>query len=218
MTDIRYGGTKEQWKSVKRKHDWCVNIGRNIIHCSDGDINLEEYFIINGTVFEGCVFFKELTKLIIPDGVTEIGDYAFECCSSLTSIVLPDSVTTIGKAAFILCESLKSIVIQSNITKIGESAFSVCKSLETIKIPNSVTEIEGRTFCCCESLKSVVIPSGVTNIGEDAFDRCSSLKDICYAGTKEQWSKINFGEDWCWGIGAKIAHCSDGDVEIGGKK
>ena len=66
-------------------------------------------------------------KVVIKDGVTSIGDYAFWNCSNLTSITIPDSVTSIGKSAFESCSQLASIEIPSSVTSIGERAFkSLC--------------------------------------------------------------------------------------------
>lgn len=91
----------------------------------------------------------------IPDGVTEIGRYAFCNCSSLTGITVPDGVTSIGYGAFEGCDSLKSIVI-----------------------PNSVTEFGDGAFEDCSGLTSITIPDGVTSIGEGAFDGCGNLASI----------------------------------------
>ena len=73
-----------------------------------------------------------VTDLVIPDGVTRIGDYAFYYCGSLTSITIPEGVTSIGESAFFGCSSLTSITIPSSVTSIGNQAFSWCSSLTSI--------------------------------------------------------------------------------------
>lgn len=65
-------------------------------------------------------------SVVIPDGVTSIGEYAFRHCSSLSSLVIPDSVTSIECYAFSGCESLSSIVIPDSVTSIGYHAFASC--------------------------------------------------------------------------------------------
>ena len=114
----------------------------------------------------GCLFLK---SLVIPDSVTNIGDYAFSGCKSLKSLVIPDSVTSIGDHAFEDCESLKSLVIPGSVTSIGESAFIGCESLKSLVIPDSVTRIGNGAFNACSSLKSLVIPASVGNIIGNPF-------------------------------------------------
>ena len=123
---------------------------------------------LTGT-FKNCT---SLESVIIPDCVTEIGDYAFYYCDSLTSVTIPDSVTSIGSYAFYYCDSLTSITIPDGVTTIGDSAFYYCDSLTSITIPDSVTEIGEKAFLGCTSLGSVTIPNGVTSIRDQTFQYC----------------------------------------------
>ena len=70
-----------------------------------------------------------LTTVVIPDGVTVIGNWAFKDCYNLTNIDIPDSVTWIGNQAFLGCDSLTSIVIPDSVTSVGEWAFANCENL-----------------------------------------------------------------------------------------
>ena len=144
---------------------------------------------------------KQLTELIIPDGITKIEDNAFEDFESLEKIIIPDSVTEIGNYAFRYCYALKQITIPYSVTKIGKNAFEACFHLTEIHIPRSVTEIKTGTFLNCLDLKDItipkkkkkirnsgfegccslthiIIPASVTEIESDAFSDCFSLKDI----------------------------------------
>ena len=137
-----------------------------------------------------------IVQIVIENGVTSIGNYAFYRCSSLTSITIPNSVTSIGTNVFAECSSIISPVynvhvfaymptsysgayaIPSGIESIAYSAFSGCSGLTSITIPNSVTSIGGYTFHNCSSLTSVNIPNSVTSFGRDVFNYCSSLTSI----------------------------------------
>jgi ribosomal protein L37AE/L43A len=121
---------------------------------------------------------SNVKKVVIEDGVTSIGNYAFWGCSNLTSITIPDSVTSIGDSAFNTCSSLTSLTIPNSVTSIGDSAFNTCSSLTSITIPDGVTSIEFAAFYACSSLTSLTIPNSVTSIGDSAFNACSSLTSL----------------------------------------
>ena len=121
---------------------------------------------------------SDVKKIVIEDGVTSIGAYAFYDCSSLTSITIPSIVTSIGNSAFDGCRSLKSITIPDSVTSIGNSAFEACNSLSSITLSNNITSIGAAAFYDCSSLTSITLPDSVTSIGGSAFHSCSNLKSI----------------------------------------
>ena len=82
-------------------------------------------------------------NVIIDDGVTEIGDFAFKDCFDLKSIHISDTVTSIGAYAFCNCESLGSFTIPAEVAYIGELAFEDCKSMGSVGIENPDCEIFG---------------------------------------------------------------------------
>ena len=107
--------------------------------------------------------------VIIPEGVTSIGNGVFYNRKNLTSVTIPDSVTSIGKNAFRDCKNLTSVTIPDSVTSIGNNAFEGCKSLRSIIIPDGVTSIDYGTFESCENLTNITIPDSVTSI-HDAFE------------------------------------------------
>ena len=134
---------------------------------------------IGDCAFDGC---SGLTSVTIPNSVTSIGKQAFYGCSGLTSVTIPNSVTSIGGSAFNGCSGLTSITIPNSVTSIGAGAFENCSGLTSVTIPNSVTSIENWAFSGCSGLTSVTIPNSVKSIGNDVFYNCSGLINVyCHA-------------------------------------
>ena len=135
-----------------------------------------------------------MTNIIIENGITSIGNYAF-WCSEAFNITIPNSVKNIGKGAFAYCKNLTNVTIPNGVTSINYYTFDFCNSLTNITIPNSVTSIDNYAFKNCTNLKSITIPNSVTSINYSVFSGCTSLKDIYYEGTKSQWEKLDINLD-----------------------
>ena len=165
------------------------------------------YVNMGPSVFPWDSYPSSIKTVIIEDGVTSIGNYAFAGCSNLTSVTIPNSVKSIGWGVFEDCSSLPSVTIPNSVTYIGKDAFYGCTSFTSITIPNSVTSIGEWAFRGCSGLTSVtinsnrivsksysgsnrlvyafgnqvqqyVIGNGVTSIGESAFSGCSGLTSV----------------------------------------
>ena len=121
---------------------------------------------------------SKITSVVIENGVTSIGNYAFEDCSALKMLDIPQSVTEIGSKAFRGCSALTSLALPETVNRIGNTAFQGCSNLETINIPSGVKLIDWDTFRGCEKLKDVTIPAGVTLIGNSAFEACKTFRNI----------------------------------------
>ena len=124
----------------------------------------------------------EIDKVVITDGVTNIGAWAFGCCDYVTSAIIPNSVTSIGDYAFYGCNYLGyDTTIPNSVTSIGNYAFGDCRSLGVytiVTIPSSVTSIGEYAFHHCSGLTSITIPNSLTNIGKGAFYRCTGITSI----------------------------------------
>ena len=118
------------------------------------------------------------TSIVIPDGVTGIGDRAFYNKNNLTSVIIPDSVTTIGSKALWGCKSLTEIIIPETVVSIGAGTFKNCQSLKEITIPGNIKTIESAMFYGCKNLKKIVLPDSITDIEASAFSGCKNLVDV----------------------------------------
>ncbi len=156
------------------------------------------------------------TEIYIPamhDGkpVVHIGDECFKGQKQITKIVIPDSVTEIYPNAFSECENLKEVVLGSGADYI-ESLFVGCTSLEKVTIPDGVRFISVSCFRGCTALKSITLPATVSEFHINAFSGCSSLTDIFFKGTKAQFNDILKDRTWMVGTPLQTVHCSDGDL------
>lgn len=154
------------------------------------------------STFVGC---SDLQNVNLPDGLEEIGNYAFQQCTSLTSITIPNTVTSIGKGVFEGCSNLREVTLSESLTVLENSLFKDCTSLATVDIPASVTAIgtsagsgpfsgctnlttitgmEGvktivvSAFANVTSLASIGSLSSLESIGESAFENCSALHSV----------------------------------------
>ena len=140
---------------------------------------------IGNTAFEDMNFTGSLT---LPESLTSIGRGAFENCHSFTgSLVLPESLTSIDAAAFFYCDGFTgSLTLPSNLTSIGWGAFLGCKGLTSVTIPESVKDISRAAFSGCSSLSSIVVNG---NTAYDSVDDVLFNKDhtllLCYPAGKE---------------------------------
>jgi len=121
---------------------------------------------------------EEITSVVIQDGISGIGDYAFSQYTNLTNILIPNSVTYVGNHAFEQCSNLTSISIPDSVSYVGSYAFYRCGQLREVKLGNGISVIKEGTFEFCNKLTDVVIGEGVTSIAPWAFHACRSLATI----------------------------------------
>ena len=163
----------EQWCNIEGES---LKIDETKINVIDDEITLHTF----DTLSDAVTYIKSNNKLksvIIGSsaGITSIGDYTFDGCTSLISITIPSSVTSIGINAFSSCTSLTSITIPDSVTSIDGYVFLNCKSLTSITMPSSITNIGSGIFSGCTSIASITIPNSVTSIGSEAFAGCDIL-------------------------------------------
>ena len=133
---------------------------------------------IGNRAFNGAT---SLTSISIPDSVTSIGIAAFQNASSLEHVTIPDTVQSIGDGAFNKASSLKSVNIPEGVTSLGRQAFYQT-SLESIDLPSTLTSI-GQSAFAYTHLTEVVVPEGVTEMGKAVFNNVETLKSVVLPDT-----------------------------------
>lgn len=128
--------------------------------------------------FLGCT---NLSDVILPNGVKDVGDYAFAGCAA-TRIVVPATVLSVGVGAFMNCAALEQVVLWNGILRIGSNAFLGCSAVEQISIPDSATHLGSGVFRKCSNLQKVVVGSRITDIPDYAFQECTSLSSVTIRG------------------------------------
>ena len=116
---------------------------------------------------------EEVTDLVFPEGISSIGNYAFQYWKNLTSVVIGNSVTSIGEGAFQYCPNLKNVTIGSSVTTVGQYAFRSCTDMQNLVVGNSVNSIGDQAFYNCGDLRSIVVVKG--NSKYDSRENCNAL-------------------------------------------
>ncbi len=130
---------------------------------------------IGNYAFATCAALEDVR---LPDTLQRIDTLAFFGCASLTAADLPDSLLTVGAYAFARCTSLRSVTLGDGLLNISSNAFNGCTALESIAIPAGVAAINAATFAGCTSLRTVSIADGPNAIGNGAFYGCSALESV----------------------------------------
>lgn len=132
-------------------------------------------------------------RIVVENGVQNIGSYAFAEFNNITSVLIADSVTDIGTGAFYGCTNLLKITLSRFVKNIGEKAFAFCTKLTSVNCSTfstqavstmakeSIPELEfigAFAFEGCSSLTEIELPNSVNEIGTGAFSECTSLAEF----------------------------------------
>ena len=122
-------------------------------------------------------------RVVISEGITSIGNYAFYGMNAMTKAELPETVKTIGNFSFAYCQKLVTVELPAGLEVIGESAFEGCGALGSIFVPSGVVTLGNRAFAFCSSMTSAVIAAGnVESIGSWTFKNCTKLDNLVISG------------------------------------
>ena len=137
------------------------------------------------TAVDGVLYSKDGAELVV-----------YPCGNGEKNVVVPEGVSVIGNGAFWGKHMMKSVSLPSTLTVIDSGAFQVCMGLTEITIPEGVTYIGSYAFNSCDGLTTVNLPSTIKTIEQSAFARCAQLTTVNYAG--DNWSGIEIasGNDY----------------------
>jgi len=138
---------------------------------------------IGTSAFNNFYSNANIVSVYIPDGVTEIGAYAFTYNPNMVDVRLPGSLETIGHEAFENC-NIVNLVIPGKAT-VCHSAFAYNSSLKSLVIEEGVRDIDYVAFSGCNMLQTISLPSTIASIGYDAFENCDSIDSIVIGEGKE---------------------------------
>lgn len=163
----------DDWEAIKRNKDMLTDLDLAGTTYTGDDA---AKFAYTGHMGDNST----LQTIKLPQGITDIRDYAFNHCSSLTSIDFPVALNTIGNYAFFGCSPLKSIEIPSGVTGIGPGAFGDCSSLSTATFLGETPPIHiGHVFYQCTALSDIYVPAGsVDAYKETWFEYADKIKAI----------------------------------------
>lgn len=189
----------------------CINLrelilpnGTNIRFWGLQDREKELHFLAKQAVMDSLNCFKtneegvlvectgNISRLRLADGITEIGEGAFQDGNLLTTILFSKTVTKIRKRAFAGCKWLREVSAAYSVECIEAHAFSGCGSLRRIELSERLQQIGARAFENCTSLEEILIPEGVEEIPERAFYRCRSLRNVHLPSTIKRIGKEAF--------------------------
>ena len=124
----------------------------------------------------------ELKKVVIKDGITNVGDYALFFLPAATQVTLPDSVTSIGRYGIAMCSKLTGLSIPKGVTEIGDFGLAG-NALTAVTLPDGLQSLGRGAFDSCASLTNTTLPAAITAVPGKCFADCTKLLNVKYAGT-----------------------------------
>lgn len=191
LQDVYYAGTEEDWGKIAigLKNEPLTNAN---LHCMGAVV------VISGTCGGALTWKLDSKGTLTISGTGAMTDYTKsgvapwnKDCEEIRFVVIENGVTTIGEYAFENCTLLESVVISDSVEKIGKYAFSGCSALKRISLPDSIAQIGDYAFRA-SGLEAVKIPEGVTLLGEGMFARCPNLQTVELPSTLQTIREIAF--------------------------
>ncbi len=138
---------------------WSVNTDTGVLTIS-GTGDMADYTLHE--VAPWYYYRDSVTSVVIDDGVTSVGSYAFRLFTKVTSVTVPEGVTRIGEYSFMRCYVLEEITVPSTVTTIGRQAFSFCDGLTSVNIGSGLSELAPAVFIYSGNIESITVDSANT--------------------------------------------------------
>ena len=135
--------------------------------------------------------FENISSVTFADSVEELPAGMLRDCSSLQKIDLPSGIKAIPDKFLYGCTSLGSVQIPDAVTKIGEESFYGCSSLQSVSFGSSVDTIGAESFAKCASLAAISLPKTVASIGEKAFSE-TGVVELVFPASVEEMDRSTF--------------------------
>ena len=152
---------------------------------------------------------SSVQRVVIEDGVTTIGNYAFYECKNLATASIPNSVVRIGNNAFYYC-AISTIALPAELQEVGGYAFAFT-DLTSVKLPDTVTAVGNGAFCQCYVLKSAYLPDNLEAIPNYCFSACPELRTVTYPAALKTIGDEAFSG--CYGLAGPVL--PEGLISIG---
>ena len=173
MAQVPYGVSAQASGTLNSKMSWYLE--KNGVLTISGTGAMPNFNNIGAPWYQ---YRTSIKKVVVEEGITSIGSYAFTRCNIMTEVSLPSTLLMINTYAFDNCRSLSSIDLPNKLWKIETNAFSECVALTRIELPDSVTTVGSSVFSTCHNLKYVKLSAGMKEIPDSMFFNMDTLNTV----------------------------------------
>ena len=173
MAEVPYGISVEASGKINNNLSWYLEPNGTLTVSGTGNIPAYSYDSSPWASYRNAI-----KKIVIGEGIVDIGNYAFIRCNYTTAVEFPTTLKRIGNYSFDNCRSVKEFNLPDGLISIGTNAFSECTAITSIVFPNTVTYVGSSVFSTCYNLEYVKLSSGMTTIPDSMFFNCDRLQTI----------------------------------------
>ncbi|MCL2131723.1 MAG: leucine-rich repeat protein [Lentimicrobiaceae bacterium] len=177
---------------------WSLSGGTLTVSGNDTMPDFSDYVYSPSNAPPWTIYYTQIDAVVIDNGVTSVGSFAFARAGELISVTIPNSVVSIGDNAFWNCGNVTTVSFGNSLASIGDNAFQNCEKITSVTFPNSVASIGNSAFQECSGLTSVSFGNNLAAIGNLAFYNCYKLNALSFPSSLK--SVGNYAFSMCSGI------------------